>query len=70
MAHPLNAEIADRVREALTESGVRITTLSADTGIKERTLRRRLKGDSDWLASDIARIAKRLEVDPTDLMGG
>ena len=70
MAHTLNEEIAGNVRGALDASGVPITTLATDTGIAERTLRRRLGGNSDWNTSELARIAKRLEVPVSQLMGG
>lgn len=69
MTHTLNEEIADNVREALHASGVTITTLSATTGISERTLTRRLRGNSDWTTSEIARIAARLGVHVTSLVG-
>ena len=69
MAHTLNEEIAGNVRDALRASGVPITTLADDTGIAERTIRRRLGGNSDWTTSELARIAKRLEVPVARLMG-
>lgn len=69
MTYTLNEEIADRVRDALTASGVTVTTLSADTGIAERTLHRRLQGNSDWTTGEIARIARRLGVHVTSLVG-
>lgn len=58
MAHTLNAEIADRVRVAMQERGLSITSLASETGIAERTLKRRLGGNSDWLTGELERIAK------------
>ena len=69
MAHSNDAEIAGRVRDALEERGVPIRTLAADTGIAERTLRRRLAGESHWLTNDLHLIASRLGVPPSDLIG-
>jgi len=69
MTQTLNEEIASTVRDTLHETGVTIANLAAATGISERTLTRRLRGNSDWTTSELARIAQRLGVSVTSLMG-
>jgi len=69
MTQNLNGEIAGRVRTILHTDGVTIGTLSTETGISERTLTRRLSGNTDWTTSEIARIANKLGVHVTSLVG-
>lgn len=69
MTYRLNAELADNVRSALHASGVTIITLADATGIAERTLNRRLQGNSDWTTGEVERIANALGVTVVSLVG-
>lgn len=72
MAHTqsLNAEIAGNVRATLAERGVSQTELSTLTPIAERTLRRRMTGDSPWTTDELAWVSDALQVPVLALLKG
>ena len=52
-----------RLREIMKEKGVGVKELSEKCGIKERTLYRRLSGESRFCADEIWNISCALEID-------
>jgi transcriptional regulator with XRE-family HTH domain len=64
----LNAEVARNVRAALTQSGVTQAELINTTGIADRTLRRRLQGNSAWTTDELDVISTALKVPVSNLM--
>ena len=64
----VDAEVARRVRGALTDAGVSIVELSTSSGIPLQLLDPLLAGDSPWTTHDVTTIADALSVEPAALV--
>lgn len=63
-----DAEIAERIQTVLANRNVRITTLSEQTGIADKTLRRSLSGGRSLTIRELGTIAEALDVSPAALL--
>lgn len=52
----------------MAENGITRTILSNKAGICIRTLRERMRGESEWKQSEILRIASILNLSPQDIV--
>lgn len=65
---PLHERVAQNIRAAVEEQHASISYLVDETGIADRTLRRRLSGRSPFGTDELELIAEALGIDPLDLM--
>lgn len=63
-----DSEIAARIQTVLANQNVRITTLSEQTGIADKTLRRSLSGGRSLTIRELGTIAEALDVSPAVLL--
>ena len=71
MANPLtdsDVEIALRINTVLTNKKVPVTTLSEQTGIADKTLRRSLSGGRSLTIRELDAISDALQVSPATLL--
>jgi DNA-binding Xre family transcriptional regulator len=71
MANPLtdsDVEIALRINTVLTNKKVPVTTLSEQTGIADKTLRRSLSGGRSLTIRELDAISEALQVSPATLL--
>jgi predicted transcriptional regulator len=60
-----DAEVTERVREALAELGVSGAELARRVGVKQPYMARRLGGDVQWRVAELHDVAKALGVPVT-----
>lgn len=60
---PLSKTVTDNVREVLEQRNLPVAFLVAETPIAERTLRRRMKGNSPWTTDELDQVAEALGLD-------
>lgn len=70
MAHSINDRIAARVRGELAARNISHSTYAAAIGVPERTIARRLAGNSSWTADEVADSADYLNLTIPDLIAG
>lgn len=63
-----DADIAERIQTVLANRNVRITTLSEQTGIADKTLRRSLSGGRSLTIRELNSIAEALNISPALLL--
>ena len=61
-------EIADRINAELKSKKFPVTTLSEQTGISDKTLRRSLSGGRSLTFAEFEKIAAALNVNPSTLL--
>ena len=66
----LNEQIAGTVRRLADERGVSLAHLIEETGIPERTFRRRMQGKTAWTTDELDAIAGCLDVKASTLIRG
>lgn len=63
-----DSEVADRINTVLINKNIRVTSLSEQTGIADKTLRRSLSGGRSLTIRELDSIARALDVSPSLLL--
>jgi predicted transcriptional regulator len=61
-------EVAQRIKNAIRESGLADHRIAELSGIPMSTFRRRIQGVNPWTLTEISAVAKVLKVDPRKLV--
>lgn len=62
--HPINAQVARRVREAIEQSGLKKSFILTKTGLAQVTLDRKLGGIHGFKSEELVLIAECIGVEP------
>ncbi|MDP5182194.1 helix-turn-helix transcriptional regulator [Blastococcus sp. BMG 814] len=68
MPEGLAAAVAEQIRRLMLAHNVSGNALAGATGIPQRNISRKLKGESDFGLDEVQRIAEHFGVDPEDLV--
>lgn len=66
----LDQRISQEVRALMGRYAVSQTRLAAWLGLNQTAVSARLRGSTEWKASDLQRVAEGFRVHPAELMGG
>jgi transcriptional regulator with XRE-family HTH domain len=67
---PVRQAAARELRAAIARKRLRLTALSAATGIPRSTLHNKLRGNSDLTVTELVQLAIALDVPAADLIAG